>query len=185
VLDSVSGDAAPGATLERVAADGTTVLDVGDPVGTGSAVSLRVVNAIGASVNTQYLRVRGASCGTACGPDDVYRLRFYDTTGRIPRFNNSATQVTVLILQNTTANQMLADAHFWGAGGESLATQSLLIQPRGTVVLNTSTLASLLGTSGSITVTHNGRYAALAGKAVALEPATGFSFDSPMAVRPR
>jgi hypothetical protein len=41
------------------------------------------------------------------------------------------------------------------------------------------------GTSGSITVTHDGSYGALAGKAVALEPATGSSFDSPLAYRPR
>ena len=35
------------------------------------------------------------------------------------------------------------------------------------------------GTSGTITITHNGRYGQLAVKAVALEPTTGFSFDIP------
>jgi Calx-beta domain len=181
VLDAVSGDAAPGATLERIAADGTTVLGSGDPVGTGSAQSLRFTNAIGATVGTQYLRVRGASCGTACGSDDTYRLRLHETTGRIPRFNNSFTQITVLILQNTTGAIVTAEAHFWGTDGQLLLTQSLLTQPRGTIVFNTATA----GTSGSITVTHNGPYGALAGKAVALEPSTGFSFDSPMVSRPR
>jgi hypothetical protein len=34
-------------------------------------------------------------------------------------------------------------------------------------------------------VTHDGPFGGLAGKAVALEPATGFSFDSPMTVKPR
>jgi len=39
--------------------------------------------------------------------------------------------------------------------------------------------------TGTITVGHDGRYGDLSGKAVALEPATGFSFDSPMGYRPR
>ena len=181
VLDAVSGDAAPDATLERIAADGTTVLGVGDPVGTGAAQTLRFTNAIGATVGTQYLRVRGASCGTACGSDDTYRIRLYETTGRIPRFNNTASQITVLILQNTTGGIVTAEAHFWGTDGQLLLTQSLLTQPRGTIVFNTANA----GNSGSITVTHNGPYGALAGKAVSLEPSTGFSFDSPMAAKPR
>jgi hypothetical protein len=41
------------------------------------------------------------------------------------------------------------------------------------------------GTSGTVTITHNARYGDLTGKAVALEPATGFSFDSPAVVRAR
>ena len=36
-----------------------------------------------------------------------------------------------------------------------------------------------------MTLTHDGGYGALSGKAVALEPATGFSFDSPMTPRGR
>ena len=51
------------------------------------------------------------------------------------------------------------------------------------LVLNTATLAG--GLSGSATVMHDGPYGGLVGKAVALEPATGFSFDSPLASRPR
>ena len=34
-------------------------------------------------------------------------------------------------------------------------------------------------------MTHDGRYGAIAGKAVALEPSTGFSFDSPMVYEAR
>ena len=47
-------------------------------------------------------------------------------------------------------------------------------------MLNTASLAALAGMSGTITIAHDGRYGDLAGKSVALEPATGFSFDSPM-----
>ena len=36
-----------------------------------------------------------------------------------------------------------------------------------------------------MTVSHDGRYGELAGKSVALEPATGFSFDSPALNRVR
>jgi hypothetical protein len=36
-----------------------------------------------------------------------------------------------------------------------------------------------------MTVAHDGAYGALAGKAVALEPATGFTFDTPLVPRPR
>ena len=38
---------------------------------------------------------------------------------------------------------------------------------------------------GSITVSHDAPHASLAGKAVAIEPATGFSFDTPFEVRAR
>lgn len=41
------------------------------------------------------------------------------------------------------------------------------------------------GEGGSITVTHDAPYAGLIGKAVALEPVTGFSFDTPLTYRPR
>jgi hypothetical protein len=41
------------------------------------------------------------------------------------------------------------------------------------------------GTFGSLTVTHGGPYGALVGKAVSLEPGTGFSFDTPLTYRPR
>jgi len=42
----------------------------------------------------------------------------------------------------------------------------------------------LQGVGGSITITTDGRYGQLTGKAIALEPATGFSFDSPMVPLP-
>ena len=39
------------------------------------------------------------------------------------------------------------------------------------------------GVSGSMTVAHDGSYGDLAGKAVAVEPSTGLSFDHPMVPR--
>jgi len=59
------------------------------------------------------------------------------------------------------------------------------LQAHASLVLNTSTVSGVAGQSGSITVSYRGGYGVLSGKAVALEPATGFSFDSPMLVKPR
>ena len=52
----------------------------------------------------------------------------------------------------------------------------------GTITLNTSQVAA--GQGGTITISHDGRYAALDGKAVSVEPATGFTFDTPLLPRP-
>jgi hypothetical protein len=39
------------------------------------------------------------------------------------------------------------------------------------------------GVGGALTIANDGRYGDLSGKTVALEPSTGFSFDSPMIPR--
>ena len=74
---------------------------------------------------------------------------------------------------------------FWSASGVLLASQPLALPPQGSVSINTSALPGLAGQSGSLTVTSNAPYGVLSGKAVALEPATGMSFDAPLAPRPR
>ena len=185
VLDAVSGDAVPGLQLDRVDADPTSVLQSSEVVGTGSARSLRWENISTASVDTEQIRVDAPACGTSCGPDDTYRLRAYETTGRIPRFNNSGTQVTVVVLQNAGAGTVQGRMHFWSAAGALLSTQTFTLGPRATNVLLSFNVVALQGTSGSITVTHDAPYGVVAGKAVALEPSTGFSFDSPLTYRSR
>ena len=60
-------------------------------------------------------------------------------------------------------NGLTCDARSWQEGDEE-----------GTSIHHTN----------DVTLTSDGAYGALAGKAVALEPATGFSFDSPLAPRP-
>jgi hypothetical protein len=184
VLDGASGDIGPGLQLERVAPDGSSVLQSGVPSGTGSAVSLRWENLLGAPVPTQYVRVRSAPCSSGCGADDVYRLRAYETTGAIARFNNAGGQVTVVLLQNGGA-ALSGRLHFWGIAGQLLHAQPFALGSRASLTLNTTSLTPLQGQSGSVTVTHDGPHGALTGKAVALDPAAGFSFDSPLATRPR
>lgn len=184
IVDAVTGDA-PTALLERIASDNVTVLQTGGPVGTGTARRLAWQSSLPGAVSGQSLRVGGTPCAPACGADDVYRIRLYDTTYSIARFNNSATQATVVSLQNPTAASVVVRAMFWSASGTLLRLVESAIPAHGNFVLNTSTVPELAGRSGSITVTSDAPYGALTGKAVALEPATGFSFDDVMRPRPR
>jgi hypothetical protein len=185
VLDEVSGDAAPGLTLDLLGEDNSTVLFTSTPVGAGAARSLRWQRRQSYQETRQHVRVMGASCGTTCGADDTYRVRLYETTARIPRFNNSGSQVTVVVLDNTTSQAVTANVDFWYTNGALLASVPLTIQPRGVGVVNASTVPGLAGLNGSVTITHDGSYGALQGKAVSLEPAAGFAFDTPLENRPR
>ncbi|HET9316197.1 MAG TPA: Calx-beta domain-containing protein [Vicinamibacteria bacterium] len=184
-VDAVSGDAVPGLRLERLAADNVTVLQSAAPVGTGSAATLRWQNSSAAGVTTQHLRVGSPACGGACGPDDAYRLSAWETTAAVPRFNNAGSQVTVLLVQNASARTVVGRVYFWSGSGTLLAQQAFTLVPRALLTVSTPTVPGLAGQGGSITIAHDGGYGALAGKAVSLEPATGFSFDSPLAYRPR
>ena len=185
VVDATSGDIGAGAgpSLERMANDSTLTLQTSVPVGTGASRSLRWRGPVtGAVVSDQFVRVRSLGC-SGCGPDDVYRIRAYDTTYTIPRFNNGGTQVTVLFLQNPTTETVTGTMVFWTATGGPVATYGFNLAARQTLVLNTTTATSAAG--GSITIANDAPYAALAGKAVSVEPATGFAFDTPLQPRPR
>jgi Calx-beta domain/FG-GAP-like repeat len=185
LLDAVTGDAPAGPLLQRIASDNVTVAQSATPVGTGGAQRLTWQNSLPSTVSGQTLRVGGTPCAPPCGADDTYRIRLYDTTYSITRFNNSATQVTVLSIQNPTQAAVIARAMFWSPAGVLLRLVEFSLPPHGLQTLNTSTVPELAGHSGSITLTSDAPYGALAAKAVALEPATGFSFDDVMRPRPR
>ena len=72
---------------------------------------------------------------------------------------------------------------YWGASGTRVAGVEVALAARAAVTLPTPPAAQ--GLSGSITVSHDGSLGALAGKAVALEPASGLAFDTPLATVPR
>jgi hypothetical protein len=180
-VDAASGDTTP-LVFERLAADNLTILQTAAPVGTGSAVTLRWRNATALTVTNQHLRLRGA-CSPSCGPDDVYRLRAWETTLSGPRYNNSGGQVTVLLLANGGTATVEGRAYFWSASGTLLASHPFMLGPRQSFSLNTASLPPLAGQSGSVTVAHTGGHDALIGKTVALEPTTGFSFDTPLVAR--
>jgi hypothetical protein len=124
-----------------------------------------------------HLRVRFASCNTTCDSNDQYTLRFFETTLAVPRFNNAGGQVTVLLVQNPTSYPISGNVFLWDAAGGLIGGPTPFALPaHGLFTFNTSSVAPAVG--GSITVTHDGRHGDLTGKSVALEPATGFTFDS-------
>jgi hypothetical protein len=184
VADAVSGDLVNLQLALRNSGDTFDVED-GEPVGVGPSVSMRWRNFTN-PVQNEKVRVTGA-CAAACGPDDVYRLRVYETTLRSARFNNSGAQTTLVVLQNPGGSSVDARILFWSAAGSLLAAHDVSprIPPKGVIVLNTAQIAGLAGQSGTITVMHEAPYGVLVGKVVALETGTGFSFDTPLEPRPR
>jgi uncharacterized repeat protein (TIGR01451 family) len=187
VVDASSGDVGlgEGPELERVGPDGSATLQTSQPVGSGPGRSLRWENTTPNVVDDQFVRVRSLSCGTDCGPDDVYRIRARETTGSVPRFNNSGTQVSVVLLQNAGAAPVSGRIYFWNTSGSLRHTQPFSVAPRGLYSFNPSSVAALQGASGTVTVSSDAPYGVLVGKVVALEPSTGYSFDSVMESRPR
>jgi hypothetical protein len=183
VVDSTSGDIGPTLQVDRIVFGTTTVLQSSQAVGVGFTRSIRWINATSTENNTEAIRVASGQCNTNCGPDDVYFIRGYETTYSVPRFNNSGTQITVLLLQNPTNYTINANVYFWDTTGVQTGAQSFVLGPKNLVVFNTATVAP--GVGGSVTIAHDGRYGDLSAKTVALEPATGFSFDSPALPRIR
>jgi Calx-beta domain len=181
VVDGVSGNAVP-IFLSRLDAGGS-VVQVGTSVGTGTALSLRWRVPGAVPIADQTVRVSG-TCG-GCSAEDAYRVRAYETTLRAARFNNGGGQTTVLLLQNASDAPIALAVHFWGPDGTLVATHepAAPLPPHGVLVLDTSTVAP--GASGSLTVAHDAPYGRLVGKSVAIEPSTGFAFDTPLEPRPR
>ena len=170
--------------VDRVNASGTILTAGQDPPGgLGSSQSVRWANNTALEIS-DYIRVDGAGSGCAdtCTADSQYTIRMWETTGAIPRFNNSGSQITVLILQNPTDYTIGGTVFFWDATGAFLTSQPFSLVAKDVLVLNTNSAAP--GFTGSITVTNDGRFGDLQGKSVALEPSTGFSFDTPMLHRP-
>jgi hypothetical protein len=184
VLDEPSGDAggASGPSLQRIDADFSSVVQTASSVGVGGARSLRWQNVSG-TAEAYYVRVQSAQCSTDCGADDTYRLRAYETTLRSPRFNNVGSQVSLVILQNPTSASNPGTVFFWSSSGALLGSQAFTLNPRSTLVLNSSGVSGVAAQGGSVTVVHGGRYGELIGKVVALEPSTGFSFDAELLPR--
>jgi hypothetical protein len=172
--------------FDRVSSAGA-VLTAGtasnEDVDRGTSSVGRTVRWIASLDATQYLRAIGDELvPMSTQPYDVV---LYDTTLFVPRFNNSGSQSTVLILQNTTNITVTGSAFFHDAAGTLLATVPLSVPAHGVSVLATAGVPGLAGLSGSAQIAQLGGYEALTGKAVALEPATGFTFDTAIAAIPR
>ena len=131
-----------------------------------------------------YLRVK-AEPGLDATFLRPYTVVFQDTTLMVPRFNNSATQHTIFILQNISSRTISAHMHFYDAGGVLIATVVEDVPSYAVRALATSAFPALAGQAGGAQIAHTGGYGELLGKAVALEAATGFTFDTPMLLVPR
>ena len=68
---------------------------------------------------------------------------------------------------------------FRSASGTLLHTIASQVPFEGGAVFNLSGYPQLVGQSGHVIIGHDGGYGGLAVKAVAVEPATGFTFDTP------
>lgn len=187
VVDALAGN--PMLELRRVDATGTTTIQTGDPVSTtiDMSQSLRWQNSTANVQDTERVRVSSSTCPTNCTSNDVYRVRVYETTLALPRYNQTGTQTSVVVLQNPTNYTVAGTIFFWNAAGALVngTGTPFSLGPKAAQVLNAGSVAGVAGTSGTVTVSHTGRYGDLTGKAVALEPATGFSFDTPAVPRPR
>jgi choice-of-anchor B domain-containing protein len=183
VVDAATGGVSP-VVLERLSPDQATVLQPGAATGTGSATALRWENR-GATANDQWIRVRSGGCTSTCGAGEGYRVRAYETTLSLPRFVASGGQTTVVILHNPTARAVAGHVDFWDAGGAPLGAHAFTLDPRASAVVDASSVAGVAGASGSASITHDAGYGELRAKAIALEPATGFAFDTPAVLRVR
>ena len=184
VIDSTGGDLnLVSSDFQRLAFDQTTVLqssEFANISGLGRSVALRWQNA-SSTVFANYLVAQSASCGITCGTEDQYHIRFYDTTVAVPRFNNASGQVTVLIIQHAAElpRPIAGTVFFYNAVGAVVGSSTFNLGQDAVLVLNTATVPGAAGVGGAIKIAHDGGYGSLAVKSVALEPATGFSFDSP------
>jgi hypothetical protein len=178
---------APCPRFDRVDTTGA-VLTAGvassEDVDLGSATIGRTVRWIAETGAPERLLATG-DLVAPLGPDSVYDAVYYDTTLFVPRWNNTASQTTILILQNATDIAVTGTAYFHDAAGALLASVAVAVPPQGVQVMPTGSVPALAGRSGSAQIAQLGGYAALAGKAVALEPATGFTFDTLVAPVPR
>jgi len=152
------------------------------PGGLGGSQSVRWANDTAAQ-SLDFIRVDGTTsdCNFFCTANAQYTIHMWETTGAIARFNNAGSQTTVLILQNPTDYAIAGTVYFWASSGTQAGSQPFLLPPKALSVI--STPAIVPGIAGSITITQTGRFGDLQGKSIALEPATGFSFDTPMTYR--
>jgi hypothetical protein len=165
------------AQFERVVVNGSVMYEdhatVLDGPGTTPEACDRTIRWMESAEDTidTYVRVTGSNT-VAEGPGHQYTLRYWDTTYTLPRGNASAGQTTVFVLNNLVPREVLIRL-----------TLSSVVR-NGTFVVNTGSLTGAQGRSGPALVSHTAGYGGLSGKAVSLEPSTGFTFDSAMAAIP-
>ena len=150
----------------------------------GRSPSVRWWTGAVAPVVSAFLRVTTLD-GAPGAPEQVYRLRFYETTLRGPRFQNYGFNRTSLIVQNTSEETVTGEVAFRDEEGVVRHVLPLSLPARGAVVTALWEIPAIHGLAGSLTLAHDAPYAALAGKTVTVDLETGLSFDHPLTARPR
>jgi hypothetical protein len=170
--------------IQRVAADGSTIVQDSVPATPGGFTSMRIAwQNTHSFEETSYIRISKPACNTSCTTDDQYQITARETTVYLARFNNIGTQITVLISQNASSALAAATYYFWNPAGVLITSIANVLTAKSVSVINTTGNPALAGQAGSITIAHTGPYGTWNAKVVALEPATGFTFDTPGVVR--
>jgi hypothetical protein len=124
----------------------------------------------------QRIRIKGLS---STGAGSEYTISFSMSALFCPRYNNSGSQISVLIVQNTTTGSCAYNADFFDEAGNYLDSATPpTVPPMGTSVVPAGSVPAVVGTKGSVRINHSCSPSAIKSKIVALEPATGFSFDT-------
>jgi hypothetical protein len=185
VVDGQTGDLLLGGNQLRRMDSSGNLAQSGDASEDPGTVKLKWRTGVAQNASVaNYIRVSSPGCGTLCDLLDRYRIRFYETTYTVPRFNNSGSQSTVLIVQNATSQACEVMSAYFRNDGSLLTTQVNVVAAQSMFVLATATVTALAGQSGSIRLLHTCGYDGLSGKAVSIEPATGFTFDTAIVPRP-
>lgn len=154
-----------------------------DPAALGQYATGHTIRWIAPADATEFLRVCG--CSPFVTAEYNYDIEMFDTTYSVARWNNSATQVTVFLLRNTSTTPVIGNVIFYNEAGTLIYTHPFNIAGNGLLTLITATIGALAGQGGSAAIPNFGGYGVLSGKAVSVETATGFSFDTPIQPFPR
>jgi ELWxxDGT repeat protein len=181
VLDATGG--APAYRLQRLASQVTPPAFFVDEA-QGRSPSLRWWTGAVAPIPTGFLRVVTMD-GAPGTPQQVYRLRLYETTLRGPRFQNSGSNRTSLVLQNASDEPVTGEVAFRDEEGLVRQVLPLSLPARGTFVAALWEIPAIQGLGGSLTIAHDAPYGSLSGKTVTVDLETGLCFDHLLAARPR
>lgn len=172
-VTTITGDVDTSQTdfLQRFDATGGTLLQSHG----GSGPGFRTLRWISSNSGYERIRVKGQPTSSA---RSQYSIVSQLSTYFCPRYNNSGSQVSVLIMQNISSFSCPATVYFLDEAGNTLATDSSTIAANATRVFAVGSLPALVGTRGSARIAHTCSAYVFKAKLVALEPATGFSFDT-------
>ena len=157
-------------------AAGTTLLATANAAAGATSKVIRFDSQAGTSFR---VRVKGSVGSTATAR---YAINVVESTMYCPRYNNSGTQSSVVIIQNTTNGPCSVGISFIIEDGTSSQFTAGTVPSAGTLVVAGGSVAGVPGTTGRVQILPNlpnrCSPSALKAKVVALEPSTGFSFDT-------